>query len=50
MGIPLWSSVRNWEVTNEEVVGELGVYGVCLWDAKLKQDGGVGIQKNYEVG
>ena len=42
--------VRNGEVANKEVVGELGVYGVCLWDAKSKQDGGVGVQKSYEAG
>ena len=42
--------VRNGEVANKEVVGELGVFGVCLWDAKSRQDGGAGVQKNYEAG
>ena len=42
--------VRNGQVTNGEVVSELGVYGVCLWDARSKQDGGAGVQKNYEAG
>jgi len=42
--------VRNGEVNSGEVVGELGVYGVCLWDAKAKKSGGCGVSKNYEAG
>ena len=42
--------VRNGDVISKEVVSELGVFGVCLWDTKLKQDGGIGVLKNYEAG
>ena len=43
--------VRNGEVMEGEVVGELGVYGVCLWDASREAEGGEGwIKMNKEAG
>lgn len=44
---------RNGTVSSEvEVVGELGVYGVCLWDIRRKkgEEEGGNIKVNREAG
>ena len=43
--------LRNGEVMEGEVVGELGVYGVCLWDQAGGKDGEEGwLKVNREAG
>lgn len=41
--------LRNGEVTHGEVIGELGVYGVCLWRNGKEEDEGE-VLVNYEAG
>lgn len=40
---------RNGEMTSGEVIGELGVYGVCLWQHDA-QEAGPRILENWEAG
>ena len=42
--------LRNGEVMEGEVVGELGVYGVCLWDAAGGKDPEGWLKVNREAG
>ncbi|KAF8420367.1 hypothetical protein EV426DRAFT_675210 [Tirmania nivea] len=43
--------LKNGQVMEGEVVGELGVYGVCLWDAAARKDGKEPwVKVNKEVG
>ena len=42
--------VRNGEVSEGDVIGELGVYGVVLWDAAKGNKSGEGIKVNKEAG
>ena len=43
--------LRNGEVKSGEVIGELGVYGVCLWrNGKDKDKDTVEIVENFEAG
>lgn len=44
------SIFRNGEVQNGGVIGELGVYGVCLWKSKKNGEGLEQIFENYESG
>ena len=41
---------RNGETQKGGVIGELGVYGVCLWKTNVGKDGGYKILENYEAG
>ena len=42
---------RNGEVKSGEVIGELGVYGVCLWrNGKDKDQDKAEIVENFEAG
>lgn len=43
------SILRNGQVMNGDVIGELGVYGVCLWHHGEGRDGS-GILENWEAG
>lgn len=43
------SILRNGKVMSGEVIGELGVYGVCLWQQGKDYDG-PGIVENWEAG
>ena len=44
------SIFRNGEVQSGEVIGELGVYGVCLWSKKTDKLGSGAILQNKEAG
>ena len=47
------SILRNGVIKTGEVIGELGIYGVCLWESGKSQDAGhvrVNIIKNAESG
>lgn len=44
------SIFRNGEVTSGEVIGELGVYGVCLWRHDRGEKGQREILENWEAG
>lgn len=44
------SIFRNGEVTSGEVIGELGVYGVCLWRHGRGGKGEREILENWEAG
>jgi glutathione synthetase len=41
---------RNGEIQNGGVIGELGVYGVCLWKTKSGEDGVVEMIENKQAG
>ena len=44
---------RNGEVRESEVVGELGIFGVCLWNSKHMEGHGkakIQILENFEAG
>lgn len=43
------SILRNGQMMNGDVIGELGVYGVCLWHQGKINDGS-GILENWEAG
>lgn len=44
------SIFRNGEVRSGEVIGELGVYGVCLWRHGRCEKGEQEILENWEAG
>ena len=44
------SILRNGELRSGEVIGELGIYGVCLWRADHKQSQCGEVLENYEAG
>lgn len=44
------SVFRNGEVRSGEVIGELGVYGVCLWRHCRSEKGEREILENWEAG
>ena len=44
------SIFRNGEIQSGEVIGELGVYGVCLWRNKSDKGGSGAILENTEAG
>lgn len=44
------SILRNGEVTSGEVIGELGVYGVCLWRRRNGEQAGIESLGNWEAG
>ena len=44
------SIFRNGDVKSGEVIGELGIYGVCLWRGGHGQKGGPDILANWEAG
>ena len=44
------SVFRNGEVRSGEVIGELGVYGVCLWRRGHGEKGEPVIMENWEAG
>ena len=44
------SIFRNGEVKSGEVIGELGVYGVCLWRHGQGEKGGPDVLENWEAG
>lgn len=43
------SIFRNGEVKSGEVIGELGVYGVCLWRNEMER-GKAEVIENFEAG
>ena len=48
---PLKNSIfRNGEVKSGEVIGELGVYGICLWRNGMANGEGAEVLENYEGG
>ena len=47
----LWNSIlRMGKVTSGEVIGELGVYGVCLWRHSRGEKEELKILENWEAG
>ena len=44
------SILRNGEVKSGEVIGELGIYGICLWRNEIANGKGAVVLNNYEGG